>query len=319
MKRVVALLATALALAGPAGCGGDGAEPGAPQGATLMLDFTPNPAHLGLYAAEAEGFYRDVGVDMEIQVPGESSDAPKLLAAGRVDFAILDIHDLGIAREEGLDLVGLTPIVKFPLAAVLAPREGPVDSPRDLVGRTVGVAGLPSDEGVVDFVVNSAGGDPAKVRRVTVGLNSLTSLAAGHVDAITGFWKTDSFELEQLGIPVHIFSVDRYGAPVYPELVLATSRKLLQGDPGFVRKVVTATRRGYGFATSNSAVALQDLLDANPQVQRSDLEGLLTTFLIAIEPSYFEPALLREWAAWDLEQGILERPLNIETAFDLDG
>src|ERR1044071_8630609 len=107
MRRVVALLATVLLLAGVAGCGGNGAEPGAPQGATLMLDFTPNAVHTGIYAAKAEGFYRDAGVDLEIEQPGDSTDAPKLLAAGRSDFAVLDIHDLGIARERGLDLVGV--------------------------------------------------------------------------------------------------------------------------------------------------------------------------------------------------------------------
>ena len=58
MRRAVALLAAALALAGVAGCGGGGAEPGAPIGATLVLDFTPNAVHSGIYAAQAEGSTR---------------------------------------------------------------------------------------------------------------------------------------------------------------------------------------------------------------------------------------------------------------------
>ena len=126
MRRAVALLATALLLAGVAGCGGSGAEPGVPKGATVVLDFTPNAVHTGIYAAQAEGFYEDAGIDLHIQVPGESTDAPKLLAAGRADFAILDITDLGIADEKGLELVGLMPIVQEPLAAVLARADGPV-------------------------------------------------------------------------------------------------------------------------------------------------------------------------------------------------
>src|SRR6478735_5488949 len=143
MRRVVALLATVLALAGVAGCGGGGAEPGAPKGATLVLDFTPNAVHTGIYAAQAEGFYRDGGVDLKVQAPGESTDAPKLLAAGRAEFAILDIHDLGIARERGIDLVGLTPIVQAPLASVIARADGPVHRPREMEGHRVGVTGLP--------------------------------------------------------------------------------------------------------------------------------------------------------------------------------
>src|SRR3954467_13235566 len=118
MTRGAAPLAAPLIAAGAAGCGGGGAEPGAPEGATLVLDFTPNAVHSGIYAAREQGYYRDAGVDLTIREPGESSDAPKLLEAGRADFAILDIHDLGIARERGLDVVGLMPIVQRPLAAV---------------------------------------------------------------------------------------------------------------------------------------------------------------------------------------------------------
>src|SRR3954471_11211831 len=134
MRWAAALLAAALLLAGLAGCGGGGAEPGAPEGASLVLDFTPNAVHTGIYAAQAEGFYEAEGVDLQIHQPGESSDAPKLLAAGRTDFAILDIHDLGIARERGLDLVGLMPIVQRPLASIIARAGESVRRPRDLEG-----------------------------------------------------------------------------------------------------------------------------------------------------------------------------------------
>src|SRR5262245_21917246 len=139
MRRAVALLAAVLLLAATGGCGGGGAEPGAPKGASLVLDFTPNAVHSGIYAARAEGFYDDAGVDLTIHQPGESTDAPKLLAAGRTKFAILDIHDLGIARERGLPLVGVMPLVQRPLAAILARTETGVRSPRQLEGRSVGV------------------------------------------------------------------------------------------------------------------------------------------------------------------------------------
>src|SRR5215213_5539431 len=188
MSRVAALLAAALLAAGAAGCGGDGAEPGAPVGATLVLDFTPNAVHSGIYAAERRGLYREEGVELAIRQPGESSDAPKLLEAGRADFAILDIHDLGIARERGLDVVGVMPIVQRPLAAVIARAGGSVRRPRDLEGRSVGVTGLPSDEAVVDSEVTADGGDPTLAERVTIGFNSVAALGAGKVDAVTAFW-----------------------------------------------------------------------------------------------------------------------------------
>src|SRR3954451_4270727 len=227
MRGLAALLAAGLLAAGGLGCGGDGAEPGAPIGATLVLDFTPNAVHSGIYAAEREGYYRDAGIDLTIHEPGESTDAPKLLEAGRTDFAILDIHDLGIAREQGLDVVGVMPLVQRPLAAVIARGEGPVRRPRDLDGHSVGVTGLPSDEAVVDSEVSADGGDPSGVNRVTIGFNAVSTLAAGKVDAATGFWNAEGVSLRHAGVPIRIFKVNEYGAPPYPELVLVASESTI--------------------------------------------------------------------------------------------
>jgi putative hydroxymethylpyrimidine transport system substrate-binding protein len=317
MRRAVALLAAALALVGGAGCGGSGAEPGVPKGATLVLDFVPNAVHAGIYAAKAEGFYEDAGIDLKVQAPGESTDAPKLLGAGKVEFAILDIHDLGIAREKGIPLVGVMPIVQRPLAAVIARGDSPVHSPRDLEGRRVGVSGLPSDEAVVDSEVEADGGDPAKVDEVTIGFTAVPSLAAGKVDAATGFWNAEAVALREQGVPIRVFKVDQFGAPPYPELVLCTSEKLLKSDPDLVDAVVAATRRGYELTEERPEKALSDLLDANQSLglDRAEQKAQLEVLLPALHPKPFDLTVLEEWAAWDLQHHLLEKPLAVDQAF----
>lgn len=320
MRKAVALLAASLALAGiAAGCGGGGAEPGAPIGATIVLDFTPNAAHTGIFAARAEGFYNDAGVNLQVHPPGESTDAPKLLAADRTEFAILDIHDLGIARERGLPLVGVMPIVQRPLAAILARRDRGIASPRQLEGRTVGVTGLPSDEAVVDSEVSADGGDPAAVDEVTIGFNAVSALAAGKVDAATGFWNAEGVTLEQAGVPIRTFKVDEYGAPPYPELILTTTERTLDEQPELVADVVAATRRGYRFTETNPSQALADLLAADPSLQRDDQQAQLDALLPALKPSPFKPRVLSEWAHWDLEHGLLHQKLRVNEAFELGG
>jgi putative hydroxymethylpyrimidine transport system substrate-binding protein len=317
MRRAVALLAAVLLLVGAAGCGGDGAEPGAPKGASLVLDFTPNAVHSGIYAARAEGYYEDEGIDLSVHQPGESTDAPKLLAAGRTEFAILDIHDLGIARERGLPLVGVMPLVQRPLAAILARADSGVRSPRELAGRSVGVTGLPSDEAVVASEVSADGGDPDAVDEVTIGFNAVSSLGAGRVDAATGFWNAEGVALRRLGVPLRIFKVDEYGAPAYPELVLTTSERTLADDPELVAAVLDATRRGYAFSERHPTRALADLLAADPALERADQAAQLRALLPALRPAPFDPAVLREWAAWDLQHGLIPHKLDVKAAFDL--
>jgi len=319
MRRAVALLAAALLLVGVAGCGGSGAEPGVPKGATVVLDFVPNAVHTGIYAAQGQGLYEKAGVDLHIQVPGESTDAPKLLGAGKVEFAILDIHDLGIAREKGIPLVGVMPIVQRPLAAVIARSDGSVRSPRDLEGQRVGVSGLPSDEAVVDSEVEADGGDPAKVDEVTIGFTAVPSLAASKVEAATGFWNAEAVALREQGVPIRIFKVDRFGAPPYPELVLCTSEALLKSDPDLVDAVVSATHKGYEVTEERPEKALSDLLEANKSLglDRAEQKAQLEVLLPDLHPRPFNPAVLQAWAIWDLRHGLLEQPLNVKEAFHL--
>jgi NitT/TauT family transport system substrate-binding protein/putative hydroxymethylpyrimidine transport system substrate-binding protein len=315
MRRAAALLAAVLLLAGAAGCGGDGAEPGAPQGVTLVLDFVPNAAHSGIYAAQRQGVYREAGIEPEIRQPGDSTDGPKLLETGRAQFAVLDIHDLGIARERGLDVVGAMPIVQRPLAAIIARRDGPVRRPRDLEGRTVGVTGLPSDEALVDSELSADGGEPARVDRVTIGFNAVASLAAGKVDAVTAFWNSEGVALRQRGIPIRVFKVDRFGAPPYPELVLAAARDTVERDPELVEAMVAATSRGYELAYERPAAALDDLLAAVPALDRAGQAAQLRALRPDLRPARFDREVLDKWVAWDLEHGLLERPLDVDEAF----
>ena len=232
MRRVAALLAAALLGAGVAACGGGGAEPGAPNGATLVLDFQPNAVHSGIYAGQAQGFFRDEGLALKIQEPSSTADGAKLLETGRADFAVMDISDFGIARERGLELVAISAIVQRPLASVIARDRDEIRTPSDLAGKTVGVTGVPSDDAVLDTVLRSGGVDPSDVHRVTIGFNAVAALAAGKIDAATAFWNAEGVQLQQMGIPIREFRVDEFGAPRYPELVVATSRSIARKRHG---------------------------------------------------------------------------------------
>lgn len=316
MRRVVAPLAAALlASVALTACGGSGAEPGASKEATLVLDFQPNAVHTGIYTALRRDLYKNAGINLRIQEPSSSTDAPKLLEASRAQFAILDIHDLGLAAEKGFDLVGVMPIVQRPLASVLALPS--VTRPRDLEGKRIGVTGLPSDNAVLDSVVAADGGDPSKLDRVTIGFSAVSALAAGKVDAATGFWNDEGVVLRRRGIPIREFRVDDYGAPRYPELVVVTTRALIDRDPRLVGGIVGATRLGYVHVEANPGDGLGALLAAVPGLDRSETAAQLRALLPALGlVGLLDPSILRAWARWDVEHGVLKTRPRVSDLFD---
>jgi ABC-type nitrate/sulfonate/bicarbonate transport system substrate-binding protein len=315
-------IALALLIALAAGCGsGSPAHPSARRltPVTLMLDFTPNAVHAGIYAALAHHYDRAEGIALRVLPPPSPVDSIKLLEDGRVDFAILDIHDLAIAHARGQSLVGIMAIVQRPLAAVIAqPR---IANPRQLSGRTVGVTGDPSDYAVLDSIVKGAGGNPRKVNTITIGSDAVADLVAGRVAAATAFWNDEGVALALRRPGYHVFRLDRFGAPSYPELVLCARRATLVRRPAIARALVKTLIRGYELASSRPALAAADLersvAGLDPRLVRADLAALRSTFAPpGGRPGELRMPILRAWASWEARFRLVARPPDVAKMFD---
>jgi NitT/TauT family transport system substrate-binding protein/putative hydroxymethylpyrimidine transport system substrate-binding protein len=309
----VAALVAAATLA--AGCGAGGGGSGDIRPVTLVLDFTPNAVHSGIYTAIAKGRDREHGVRLTVRQPTASSDSLKLLAAGRADLAVADIHDLGLARERGEDLVGVGALVQRPLASVIA---GPgIARPRQLEGKRVGVTGVPSDEAVLRAVVRGDGGDPRRIRTITIGFSAVPSLLAGKVAAATAFWNVEGVTLKRRGLSTHEFRVDDFGAPHYPELVLVARREAVASDPKLVRDTLAALADGTRDALADRTAAAQRVAtaaQARPALIRDELDAIAPALS---PPIRLDPQALAGWAAFDLRVAILRRTPMVSQAFDL--
>jgi putative hydroxymethylpyrimidine transport system substrate-binding protein len=304
--RILLALAVSLSLAA---CGDGGREQ-----VTLALDFQPNAVHAGVYAALGDDLDARRELDLRVRVPSASTDSLKLLAAGRADVSVVDIHDLGLAREEGSDIVGVGALVQRPLAAVIA-RRGVVRRPRDLEGRRVGVTGLPSDDAVLRAVVEDDGGDFDRVERVTIGFSAVPSLVARRVDAVVAFWNAEGVALREQGVPTREFRVEDHGAPRYPELVLVTERATLLERTETVARLLATLATGTRAALADPEATVAELSEASG----AD-EQLVRAQLAAVAPALRPPirldrAALEEWAEFDARFGILARPLDVESAF----
>jgi putative hydroxymethylpyrimidine transport system substrate-binding protein len=313
----IAILIIAATLA--TGCGSS--SPSVPEGedATLVLDFTPNAIHAGIYTALARTFDQGEGVRLHVVAPSATTDSIKLLGAGRASFAILDIHDLAIAREHHQDIVGIMAIVERPLASVITSPQ--IRNPRELQGKTVGVTGVPSDTAVLRSIVAGAGADPAKVKTITIGFNAVPALLAHRVAAATAFWNDEGVTLQRRHPGFNVFRVDGYGAPSYPELVLCATRTTLQQDPNLANAVVRALVRGYGVTLTDPEGSSADLESQVPGLDPNLVQAQLsaeTPAFLAPDGNFGELTLktLQAWAKWEAKFGIVRRPPNVANAFD---
>ncbi len=210
-------------------------------------------------------------------------------------------------------------VVQRPLAAVIA--QPSIRSPRQLAGRTVGVSGLPSDLAVLRSVVRGAGGDPRRVHTVVTGFNAVPALLSRRVAAATAFWNDEGVVLARRRPGFHIFRVDDYGAPAYPELVLVASAATLRTEPGIAHAIVRTLVRGYGVTLTDPEGSAADLESRvpglDPSLVSAELAGEQSAFL-GPDGQFGDLSLpvLRAWSRWEARFGIVTSPPNVRAMFD---
>jgi NitT/TauT family transport system substrate-binding protein/putative hydroxymethylpyrimidine transport system substrate-binding protein len=308
------ILAAGLAAAALAGCGA-----GSPAGlvhATLVLDFVPNAVHAGIYRALAAGYYRSAGIDLTVIPPSSTSTTLELIGAGKAQFGLADGIDVAQQIAEGRDAEAIMAIVQRPLGAPIALASEHLRSAADLVGKTVGITGVPSDLAVLDTVVAHAGGDPAKVHVLTIGFDGVADLEAGRIAAFTGYWPDDGVTLTASGYPITVFKLDAGGGPAYPGLVAFTTRKLIRRDPGLVRAFVRATVHGYEDTLRDPRRSLDELLAANPAIERRLASASLAEYLPIFDAGNVPDGTLvasriAALSRWLVRNRLVARPVSV--------
>ena len=322
-RRILLALAALLAVCGVviAGCGGDDDEAAADaQPVSLILDWFPNVDHAGIYGGIDQGYFEDEGLAVTATVPSDPAASLKQVGAGRADFAISYEQEVLLARSEGVPVVAVGALITHPLNTVLVRTDRGVSTPRDLEGKTVGAAGVPSDRPLLESVVRSAGGDPSKVTVRNIGFTLGPALAAGRFDAVIGaYWNVEQIELERQGVDVEAFRLEENGVPDYDELVVVTSDETIRDRPEMVRSFLKGLRTGQDWAATDQAGAVEALLAANGDLDEETLAAQLDVTAEILSPSdeptlTLDPAEWSRFADWMTENDLLRKPVDVDAA-----
>ena len=301
-------------------------RPAAPRrSVTLWLDWYPNSDHAGIYVALARGYYARAGLDVQARVPSGAADALKLVSHGSGDIAISYEPSVLIARAAGIPVVATAAIVQRPLNCILTLRGSGITRPRQLEGKTVGIAGEASDYTDLRAMVQDDGGDFSKVKLLTVNYALQDALLKGRVDAVEGvYWTWEALLAEQSGHPVNVMRVDRYGVPSYDELVFVTGQRQLASEGATLRAFQRATFQGYAYAAAHPAEAARILVHA-PGVLSTN-EALIERSLRLLGPVFHDdrgrygtlsaPAW-QTYADWMTRTHLLSRHVDARAALTL--
>lgn len=292
---------------------------------SVMLDWYPNAVHSFLYVAEEKGYFKDEGVKVNIQYPANPTDPLNLAAAGKITIGFYYQPDVIMARaNENVPVKSIGAIVQSPLNHTVVLEDSSIQSPKDLVGKTVGYPGIPLNEAILSTVVEQDGGDPTKVKLVDVGFELVSSLATKKTDAVIGAYVNHEVPiLEDMGSEVRYFDPTKYGVPSFYELVAVTGDKTWQNDQESIKAFWRAATKGYEFMQQNPDEALEILLnhqdEANyPLDEKIEKESMKILLPKMGSESEFGGQTKESWqktAQWLKKTGLIKETPEVDDMF----
>lgn len=294
-----------------------------PTTVSLALDWYPNANHAGLYLAQDRGYFDEAGLIVDIYTPADPAAALQTVGAGRDTFGISYHSEILFARAQEVPVVSVTALVQHPLNCLMMLAESDIERPSDLVGGTVGTAGLPSDDAYLQTMLQEDGASLDDIEIVNVGFDLLPAVLSGRVDAVMGaYWTHETILAEEQGTPVRYLRVEEWGVPDYYELVLAAGESTVAEQADTISAFLGALQQGYNDAIADPDAAIEVLLDASPEldadVERQGLE-LLAPLWTSDGAVPFGTQTAERWevsGAWMKDQGLLAEDVDIAAAWN---
>ena len=337
-RRLLAAGAAAVLAAGLlAGCapqpqGGSG-QPDAPAAeaegltpVTVVLDYTPNTNHTGLYVALDQGLYAERGLDVSIVQPPEDG-ADTLVASGRAQLGVSyqDWMANYLGSDDPLPVTAVAALVQHNTSGLLSRAGEGLTRPAALAGKRYGTLDVATEQAIVRALVEADGGDWDEVALVPANsTDEVTGLRADQFDAIWCFeaWAGQNAKVQDYPVDYFAFRDIDPRFDYYTPVIVANDTFLAE-QPDTVRRFLDATARGYLYASEHVDEAADILVEAAPEVDpelaRASQEYLADKY-VADAPrwGYIDPERWASFYTWMNDQGLTAERLDPEGGFTND-
>jgi ABC-type nitrate/sulfonate/bicarbonate transport system substrate-binding protein len=224
-----------------------------PKSLAFQFNWITNVQFAGSYLAQANGYYKQAGLDVTLKTGGPTISVAPILQAGTAQVGVVDPVSAVAANAAGGDLVIVGTVFQKSPNAILSLASAPITTPKEMVGKKIGVGA--SSVTLVKAFCKANGIDYSSFDVVPIEFNP-APLAAKQVDGYMGFSTNEAITLEQEGHPVHVMLMADYGLEMFEDsygvtksaLQDATSREL-------IKDFLTAEIKGWESVVASPAQA----------------------------------------------------------------
>lgn len=320
MKKTLLILLAVLTLPLFAACGAQ--NPQDMTKLTVVLDWVPNINHTGLYAAEANGYFAERGLDVEIVQPGDNY-ALQLVAAGQAEFGVSYQEEVTFARDQDIPVISVAAVIRHNTSCFAAPVEKNIKSVADFAGKKYGGWGGLVEEALLGYLADSEN-FAAPVQIINIGSSDFFAATESNIDFSWIYYGVTGIEAELRGLALDtIYLRDIDPAFDYYTPVLVAEESWLAGNGDTAKKFLAAVSQGYQYTDSHPEEAAAILLAAAPELNGELIQAGQAWLAgqYQADAAYWgeqQTAVWQGFGDWLYQRGLLEHPFDAEAAYTND-
>ncbi len=291
----------------------------------LPVGYIPNVQFAPLYVAIEKGYYREAGIDLQIDYSYET-DAVTLVGANELQFSVVSGEQVLLGRAQGLPVVYVLDWYQQYPVGVAALGKDTLTQPADLRGLKIGTPVLYGASWIGFQALLQAGGlQQTDVTVDTIGFNQVEALDSGQEDAAVVYVNNEPIQLQAQGHDVSVLRTADY-LPLVGNGLL-TNEKTIQDHPDLVRRMAAATYQGIADTLANPDEAYQislkyveNLAQADQAVQKQILQSSIGLYLRSPDAQlgYSDPQSWQNMQDILLNMGLIKQPLDLSKAYTND-
>ncbi|SHK24771.1 ABC-type nitrate/sulfonate/bicarbonate transport system, substrate-binding protein [Anaerocolumna jejuensis DSM 15929] len=276
-KAIAIILCLVLAVGGLTACGNGSKETaendskdkgGSLEKVRIVLDWTPNTNHTGLYVAKDLGYFKDEGLDVEIMQPPEGSTT-SLIGAGGAEFGISfqDTLAPAFATDDPMPVTAVAAIIQHNTSGIVSLKKLGIDSPKKMEGHSYATWNSPIELAIIKKIVEDDGGDFSKIKLIPNTVTNVVTALKTNIDTVWIYYAWDGIATKVAGLDTNYLNFADYGKELdYYSPVIIANNSFLKKNPDTAKKFLNAVKKGYEYAIAEPDKAADILVKAVPEL-----------------------------------------------------
>ena len=237
---------------------------------SIVLDWTPNTNHTGLFVAKDLGYFKEEGIEnIEIVQPPEGSTTA-LIGSGGAQFGISFQETLAKAftSDTKIPVTAVAGIIQHNTSGIISLKSKGIDSPKKLENFKYATWDDEIEKAILKKIITDNGGDYNKVKMIPNTVTDVVTALKSDIDAVWVYYAWDGVATRLAGLETNFLNFADYGEELdYYSPVIIANNEYLKQNPEEAKKVLKAIKKGYEYAIKNPEESAKILVKNAPELK----------------------------------------------------